>query len=216
MKKKIIIVGAGGFGREVYCWILGSAKHEWHVVGFIDDNEDALKGYQYEVPVLATIKEYTPKSDEFLVMGIASSVLKKRIVADLKARGASFLAFIHPAATLGRNVTIGAGSVLCPHSVLTCDITVGDFATINCFSCVGHDAIIGSYSTLSPHAAVTGFAKIGSSVLLGTHASVLPGVCVGDDTVVGAGAVVVRKVKKGTTVFGNPAKVIFEQKEDQM
>jgi maltose O-acetyltransferase len=50
--------------------------------------------------------------------------------------------------------------------------------------------------------------RIGRNVWIGGGAIILPGISVGDDAVIGAGAVVTRDVAAGTTVAGNPARVI--------
>lgn len=207
--KKIIIVGAGGFARELQSWIFDSkeAYGDWDVCGFLDINENAPN---INLPIVLP-KNYEPKEGEFLVMGIAGPQLKKKVAEDLLGKGAKFLPFIHRNVIIGRNVLMGRGCVVCPGSILSCDIAIGDFVTFNCYSCVGHDASIGSFSTLSPHVDVTGFAKVGECVLLGSHASVLPSIQVEDDSIVGAGSIVVDKVKKGCTVLGNPAKLLFDQ-----
>lgn len=213
MTKKILIVGAGGFGREVYTWICDSQKTypDWEVAGFIDDNKEALRSYHYGAPIISTVKDYTPQPDEFLVMAIGSPKTKRRVSKTLEQKGAHFLSFVHHKAILGNNVNLGRGCVMCPYSVLTCDIRIGAFVTVNVFSGAGHDVTIGEFSTLSGHVDITGFAKVGKSVFFGSHATVLPGVSIGDDAVVGAGSVVIRNVKPGSTVFGNPAKVVFEK-----
>ena len=135
--------------------------------------------------------------------------MKETISKLLEERGANFSTFTHRSAVVGSHVTLGKGCILCPNAILTCDVTVGDFVTINCFSGAGHDVSIGSFSTLSSHVDITGYAKIGERVFFGSHATVLPKVQIENDTVIGAGSVVMSKVRKGTTVFGNPAKVVF-------
>jgi len=209
--KKILIVGAGGFGREVYGWTTNSQENyaDWKLVGFIDDNLSALDGYNYDVSIVSTISDYQPKIDEYLVMALGNPKSKSKIVDLLESKGARFETFIHKTAFVGKGVKIGTGVVMCPHSTITCDASIGDFVTFNVYSGAGHDTKIASYSTLSAHVDITGFVKIGKRVIIGSHACILPGVSVGDDAVVGAGSVVVKNVKEGQTVFGNPAKAIL-------
>lgn len=211
LNRKVIIVGAGGFGREVLTWILDSKGTfpSLDVIGFIDDETYALKGYTYDLPIITSIQDYQPEPEVSLVMGIGSPKIKETVAELLEARGAKFFSFIHRTSIVGSNVFLGKGCVLCPNSILTCDVTLGDFVTINCFSGAGHDASIGSFSTLSAHVDITGFAKVGKGVFFGSRATVLPKVQIEDNAVIGAGSVVIKNVKKGTTVFGNPAKVIF-------
>lgn len=49
---------------------------------------------------------------------------------------------------------------------------------------------------------------IGKNVWIGAGAIILPGVTIEDNAVVGAAAVVTRKVTSGSTVVGNPAKIL--------
>jgi len=211
MTKRILIVGAGGFGREVYSWITDSREEytDWEISGFLDDDLEALKEYPCGLSIISTIKDYAPKNDEFLVMGVGPPKTKRMIVETLEKKGASFLSYVHNSVILGNNVTLGKGCVLCPNSVLTCDVSLGDFVTINCFSDAGHDVTIDDFTTLSGHVDITGFAKVGKGVFFGSHATVLPKIRIEDNAVIGAGSVVIRNVKKDTTVFGNPAKVVF-------
>ena len=209
--RRILILGAGGFGREVYNWIKDSQESypNWEIVGFLDDDLSALVGYDYSTNIVSTISEYQPIEGEYLVMAIGSPKTKAKLADILENRGAKFETFIHKTAVVGKNVNLGKGSVLCPSSIITCDSSIGCFVTINCASSAGHDTKIGDYSTLSGHVDITGFAKIGNRVAIGSHACILPGVSVGNDAVVGAGSVVIRTVKEGHTVFGNPAKSIM-------
>ncbi|MGX4640230.1 sugar O-acetyltransferase [Massilia sp. SYSU DXS3249] len=50
--------------------------------------------------------------------------------------------------------------------------------------------------------------SIGRNVWIGGGAIILPGVTIGDDAIVGAGSVVTRDVPAGSTVVGNPARVV--------
>jgi acetyltransferase-like isoleucine patch superfamily enzyme len=55
---------------------------------------------------------------------------------------------------------------------------------------------------------IGGHVNLGKSVFVGSKATVIPTIKIEDFAVIGAGSVVVKKVKKGTTVFGNPAKIM--------
>ncbi|GAA0464559.1 sugar O-acetyltransferase [Parasphingorhabdus litoris] len=50
--------------------------------------------------------------------------------------------------------------------------------------------------------------SIGSNVWIGGHAIILPGVSIGNDSIIGAGSVITRDVVEGTSVAGNPARII--------
>jgi sugar O-acyltransferase (sialic acid O-acetyltransferase NeuD family) len=209
MLPELYIVGAGGFGRELYGWLKDSPDWgcQWEFAGFLDDNLSALDGFDYDAKVVARLSDWTPGPSQRFACGIGNVALKEKVCSPLLSGGAQFLTFVHPSAIVGANVVIGSGTVVCPRVTLTCDIQIGEMVMINLHSTVGHDASIGNGSTLSAHCDLTGGSRIGSGVFLGSGARILPGKSVGDGAVVGAGSVVIRDVKAGDRVFGNPARV---------
>jgi sugar O-acyltransferase (sialic acid O-acetyltransferase NeuD family) len=207
--QSLYIVGAGGFGREVYCWLqdMGGSPRPWDFCGFLDDDADALRGMNYEKGVVGSIADFVPKVSDLLVCGLGSVAVKKKLCEPLIARGAEFLTVIHPTAVIGANVQLGRGVILSPGVVLTCDINIGDMVMVNCCSSAGHDVSVGDWSTISAHCDLTGYTTLGQGVFLGSGARIIPGKSVGDFASVGAGSVVIRSVAAGQKVFGNPARV---------
>jgi sugar O-acyltransferase (sialic acid O-acetyltransferase NeuD family) len=206
--KRILIVGAGGFGREVYFWMLQhpDCGRVWEIGGFLDDNPHALDGFDFPAGIVGSVKEYSPAADDLLVCGIGRAKPRRPVCEMLKAKGARFMTFVHPSAIIGGKVELGEGVFICPGVVISCCIKIGEFVMLNLGTTVGHDATIGAYSTLSAHCDVTGYCSVGETVFMGSRASLIPGSKVGDNTIIGAGAVVIRPVKPGTTVIGNPAR----------
>ncbi|NCG08008.1 MAG: sugar O-acyltransferase [Verrucomicrobia bacterium] len=207
--KNLYIVGAGGFGREVYGWLqdLPECGRDWTVRGFLDDNPDALSGMNYPVGLVGSVSKCQPEANDLYVCGIGSVAEKRRACAPLLGRGADFISLIHPSVIVGPNVQLGQGVVLCPRVTLTCDIKVGAMTLINCHTTVGHDACIGAWVTVSANCDLTGFTEVGDASFLGSGARIIPGKTVGCEATVGAGAVVIRSVGDGQKVFGNPARV---------
>lgn len=210
--KKLIIVGAGGLGREVHGWIKDwVVHHPDHVLtGFIDDGGISLNRFSHYADVISTVDAYEPKADEYLVCAIGKPSDKKYVIDKLIAKGAQFLTLIHPTAIVGENVTLGRGVLICPYSVLSVDLTVGDFVTVNTLCTISHDSHVGHFSTLSLHCDVTGGVILEDGVFMGSRASVLPKLRVGRGAVIGAGAVVIQDVLPGSTVVGVPARCIAQ------
>jgi sugar O-acyltransferase (sialic acid O-acetyltransferase NeuD family) len=210
--KKLVIVGAGGFGREILAWIMDvqTLAQEYGTICFIDDNPQALDHYNYQEQIIGRIRDYWPQPEDALVMGIAAPTRRKLEIAELLLqRGAKFISLIHPTTVLGNNVKLGQGCVICQNVVITCDIIIGDFVSINVLNVIGHDALIEDGCTLYPFVSVNGFAKLGKGVAIGSHGCILPGAVIGDFATVGAGSVVLKYVKPGSTVLGVPAKMIL-------
>lgn len=207
MSNRLIIIGAGGFGREVYNWILdGGVGNGFSEIAFIDRDLDALKGFENYPPVISTIDEYSPESGDRLVLAIASPKIKSFIHSLIANKGGEFVSVIHPTVKIATNVSLGQGVIFCPYVIISCDSKIGDFVHINTASTIAHDVSIGDRTTISGHCDVTGGAIVSEDCFLGSSSVVAPKVVVEPYSVIGAGSVVLRKVKAGSTVMGVPAK----------
>ena len=111
--KKILIVGAGGFGRELLQWIkdINAEKPTWEIGGFLDDNLQALDGVEIDYPVVGTISDWQPKDDEVFALAMGKPQLKRMVVEKLKSRGAHFAAVIHPTALVSPFAHYGEGQI---------------------------------------------------------------------------------------------------------
>ena len=198
----IVIVGAGGFAREVLALIekLNEESPKWNVLGFIDDNLHALDNYDLGYSILGTISEWTPIADEKYAMAIASPQLKEKVSGMLKERGATFATLIHPKASVGKRAELGEGVILFEYTVVDIDVCLEDFVFINMFCTIGHDVVIGRCTTIAPGVGISGTCKIGQCVNMGGHAYIIPGRKVGNHAVVAAGSVIFNNVKEKTTL----------------
>lgn len=214
---KLVIVGAGGFGREVYTWLLHTLgeNSDYSIKGFIDNhlsNQNILSQKKYPIEIISSINDYSPRLEEKLVMSIADTIVRKKMVNLLLRRGAEFYTLIHPSTIIGKNVIIGQGSIICPNCILANDSKIGNFTIINTFSNIGHDTDIGDYNSILPMAGIMGNVKTNKGCTIGSGATIIPKTKIGMNAIVGAGSVVIRNVTSNTTVFGNPAKKIRQNK----
>lgn len=210
----LIIVGAGGFGRELFQLVqeINAVRPRWNILGFLDDNPAALADKLNYPPILGGIGGSLPVvggAEPLYACALGMPPVRKKVVAALDSRGVHWATLKHPLAVVGPNSVLGDGCILARAAIVTADVTLGRHVHMNLASTVGHDARVGDFCTFSPHADVTGAAILEEGVFLGSHASVLPRSLVGAWAKVGAGSVVLRHVKPGQVVMGVPAKEVL-------
>lgn len=206
--KKLVIVGAGGFGRELLQWCkdINAIERKWEITGFIDDNINALEGYSCDIKVVGSIDEWQPKEDEVYALAIANPEIKVHVTQKLEKRGAIFVPVIHPTVHIGDFNRIGRGVVIYPNARVTVNVCIGNFVTILDNTSIGHDALLGDFTTVCASCGINGHVEVGSRTFIGCNASTIPGIKIGQDCQVGVGSVVVSNVRDKMHVFGNPAK----------
>ena len=205
----IIIIGAGGFGREVYLWAKDSfSKDQYRIKGFLDDNPRILDNYDMDVGIIGNLNSYDIKNQDRFLFAIGDIDVKKRLIIKMKKRGAKFLTLVHPTVIMANTTKIGEGVIICPFCLVSDNVLLEDFVMMNVYSSCGHDAKVGSYSILSPYATLNGFVILEDEVFLGTHTTVIPYKKVGYKSKISANSVVMRDVATNKIVFGVPGKAI--------
>lgn len=209
--KHLIIIGAGGFGREIYCSATESIGFgdEFDIKGFLDPDAHKLDGFKDYPPILGVEDSYSIEADDVFVCAFGNVGLKKKCCEKIISKGGSFLTLIHKTAYVSKNVRIGNGCIVLAGARIHCDVTIGDFVVIQPYAIIGHDVRVGNWSHINALADCGGASIIGERVTLHTTCFVLPQAIIEDDATVGAGSITMMKVKKGQTVFGVPARPIL-------
>ena len=207
--KKLYIVGAGGFGREVFAWIKQHPEFNksWVLSGFLDDNLDALKNFGSFATVVP-LKNHQVTESNVYICALGLPLVKTKLLAPLIAQNAEFISFIHPTAVICERVKLVRGVVVCPGVSISVDISIGEFSMIGPNTTIGHDGTIGAWCTLCAQCDITGRVTIKDGVFLGSRVSIIPGKTVGSKSILGAGSVVISDVPESVTVVGNPARIL--------
>jgi len=211
MKKKIAIVGAGGFGREVKNLIdhINEKSEEYQFIGYYDDSlENGTFVNNY--PVIGNVLDLNKFEGElFVVIAVADPSSKKLIVDSIKNKNINYPILIHPSVTIAADfVKIGKGTIICAGNYITVNVNIGEFVILNLCCTVGHDTNIDSYSSFMPSVNISGEVIINEGVYVGTGAKIINQIEIGEYTIVGAGAVVSKSLPKKCTAVGIPAKPI--------
>lgn len=207
--KKIVLYGAGGFGREVanMIEIMNLIKPQYELIGFLVDKQyykkdTFINGY----PLLGDEEWLYNKKDIYCNCTIADSISRERIQGRLVQQGIRFLSLIAPDVYIPKSTMIGDGCIICGRSLISVNVTIEEGVFLNSCVTIGHDVIIKKYASVMPGVGISGSCIIGERARIGGHAFIIPGKKVGSDAVVAAGSICFNNVKQNTTVLGNPAK----------
>lgn len=211
--RKLVIVGAGGHGRETLDVVeaCNGVEPTFEFVGFIaDEADDALlekRGALLLGPTEQLI-ERLAGTQITCHLAIGSGAVRSRVDGELRAIGLAdrVVTLVHPLASVGTEVHLRSGAYLAPGARITTNVTFGRCVQLNVNAVVSHDCEIGDYVTISPGALVNGGVHIGARAFLGTGAIVLPERTIGQEAVIAAGAVVTKDVPAGVTARGMPAR----------
>ena len=214
MANELVIIGAGGFGREAAALVetINAASDTWHLRGFVDDNASLHDTQKLGYPVLGGLEWMMGRENLNFTIAIGAPDVRRAVARRAMDMGIAGqpATLIHPAVALHRTVHIGEGSIICGGCSLTVDIHVGAHSILNLHCTVGHDAEIQDFATLHPGVHLSGGTTIGTEAELGTGAVVLPERTVGDQSTVGAGAVVTHSIPPQCTAVGVPAQPLPE------
>jgi sugar O-acyltransferase (sialic acid O-acetyltransferase NeuD family) len=212
--KRIAVVGAGGFAREVAWLIAGIAHHQslrkrseaLEFAGFLVS--DVTKASAGDAGILGDFSWLEKNHVDGLAMGIGSPEVRLRLSEELKRRfpWIPWPALIHPSVQYHESCQLREGVIICAGTIATVNVTIDEFAMVNLSCTIGHETTIGAGSVVNPLTAISGGVTIGKGVLVGTHATILQYVSVGNYAVIGSGAMVNKDVAPNTTVTGIPAK----------
>jgi sugar O-acyltransferase (sialic acid O-acetyltransferase NeuD family) len=204
----IVIIGAGGFGREVLDIVeaINATGGTLEFLGFVDDGPvDAERLARRRATALGGVHELSGVDARY-VIGIGDGNVRQRLADQLAASAAEPAILIHPSCTVGGDVEIGPGTILTAGCRITTNVRLGRHVDLHVNSTIGHDTTIDDFASVYPGATVSGDVHLGSGVTIGTGANVLPRHTIGEWATVGAGAVVTRDVAPGETVKGVPAR----------
>ncbi|WP_164123642.1 acetyltransferase [Sphingobacterium sp. xlx-130] len=207
--KRIAIVGAGGFGQEVYCiWrdMLNYEQVSFEFVGFFDDN-GSLTGNNFGEVVGGIDSLNSVDYPLDVAIGIGSPKILHSVRNRINNLNIKFPNIIHPSVQFldSETTVLGEGNILSLDVIFSCNCQVGDFNIFNTRTTLGHDDVVGDFNVFSPNVQISGSVVIGNDNFWGFNSGILQGKQVGEFNTIGAGAILLRSVKDAGTYIGVPA-----------
>ena len=211
MTTPLVLVGAGGFGRETVELIraINTVDPTWDLLGFVDDSPDLAGTERSGLPVLGPIEwlHANPNAHATLCLGSPSTNgLRRAVARRLDLPSDRYATLVHPAAVISPSVEIGVGTVVHATTVCTADIVLGSHVEIMPAVVLTHDDLVGDFVTFGAGARVAGGVTIEDEVYVGSGACIREGLSVGAGALVGMGSVVTRSIPAGEVWAGSPAR----------
>lgn len=204
------VFGAGGAGRGILP--IAQETNIGTECVFIDDD---LAGGTCNGRSVLSLDDFAanPSTQKYVVLAVSEAALRRKLAARVVTAGLAFTQIIAADVVIMDEVSIGEGALLSPGVVITSNVVIGRHFQANIQSYVEHDCRIGDFVTFGPSVRCNGNVTIGDGAYIGCGAMIRQGTAsrpltIGANAVVGMGAVVLQDVPAGTTVVGNPARIL--------
>lgn len=201
--KKMIIIGASGFGKEI-AWIIDRMNHagcDLGLIGFCDDALDKQDGTFAGFPLLGKLETAAAQlPGARFICAIGNNHARQSVVARACAAGLLPHSIIDPTALIAPDTTIGKGSFIGIGSIVSTGAVIGSHVIVNHQACIGHDVTLANFVQVCPGARISGGGNIGEGALLGTNAVTIPLIKMGAWSTLGAGTTALTSIPDHTTL----------------
>ncbi|MCW2540874.1 MAG: acetyltransferase [Frankiales bacterium] len=209
MGRPLILVSASGLARETVAAALAQGTYD--VLGFVDDDANQWGSTRESVPILGGLDQIERHPDAAVVLCTGKGRTRAAIARRLAKSGFDeqrYATIVHPSAEVPATCVVGAGSIILSKVVLTTAVSIGRHCVVMPNVTLTHDNVLADCVTVAAGVSLGGWTQIGQYSYVGMNASVREKVILGDDVTIGMGAVVLNDVPSGSTVVGNPAKIL--------
>jgi sugar O-acyltransferase (sialic acid O-acetyltransferase NeuD family) len=206
--KDLIIVGAGGFGRDLYYIITESIGYnsEFRVLGYIDDDLDSMNGFSDYPKLIGKISTHEVLKNQIFICSIANIKHRVKIIESLSIKGAFFTNIIHSSARIANSSKLGIGSIIGPLVSIGADSRIQNHCILQTGVIIGHDVIVGEYSRIDNYSILVAGVVLEKFCTIHSNSVINTNLKINENAIVGACSFVIKNVERGITVFGNPAK----------
>ena len=203
----LVILGAGGFGRETARAALDGG-YEGTLLGFLDDDPGLAGATVAGLPVLGSVAALADLPDAQVVVATGrpdNFTSRARIVTGLGIDRARWATVVHPGASLAADTTVGPGSVILAGVIATTGVRIGSHVAVMPSVVLTHDVQVGDFATIASAVALAGGVRVGDGAYLGAATVVREGLSVGSWAMTGMASLVLADVPAHRLWFGSPA-----------
>jgi len=104
------------------------------------------------------------------------------------------------------------GCIIQPYSFIGSTVKLGKFVKVNHGAKILVSSSVGDYSFIGTNSMLLANVTVGSKTLIYSGVTINPGIKIGNNTVIGAGSVVTKDIEDNVVAYGNPCKVVRDNK----
>lgn len=175
-KEKLLLVGAGGFGRMVAEQAM--LKYD---CAFVDDGQ-TVGTETCGIPVVGGIADLPVLRKDFdlLVVGIGNNQFRAQVYEKAKSLGYMFPNIIASSAYISPYAKIGCGCVILQNACVQNGAVVGNGVLLNAGTEVHCDATAGDYALIYTNSVIRTRAVVGSYACIGSNCTICNNTTVSD------------------------------------
>lgn len=192
MKERLLLVGAGGFGRVVS----EHAVHKYNCA-FVDDGF-SIGTEVCGLPVIGGIGDLKNLFPEFhkLIVTIGNNELREKIYKTAEELGYEFPNIICESAYISPYAKVGKGCVILNNVVIQNNSEVGDGVILNPGVEIHHDSQVGNYALIYTNSVIRTFATVGDRAWIGSTLTIGNEVVISDDVKIPNGKSIEKEVER--------------------
>ncbi len=209
-RKDIVIIGAGGLGKEVAQLIkdINQDKKKWNLLGYVDETVEKQGSIINDSPVLGDFGWFLNRKRIWAVCALGNPRDKYKLIKKLNGANINYATLVHPSAKINKYSEIGYDCIICSNTFISVNTKIGNHICINPGCGIGHDTVIEDYSSLYWNVSLAGNVTIKEGCEIGSKTTVIQKKNVGTFSILGAGSVVIKDIPAFCTAVGVPAKPI--------
>ena len=142
--KKLVIIGAGQYGKNVRDIVISNGNYD--KILFADDNSD-IADY--------TIEEAISLNNVDYFVAIGNPKFRENIFHQLNMKGNKVVSIVHKSSYVASSVTIGSGCIIEPGAIINANVEIFEGVFICAGVVVNHNVKIGSYSQIDVGAVIS-------------------------------------------------------------
>lgn len=171
-------------------------------------NEDRIKHEDINYEIINEFEE-----GDYFIYGSAKTSTRKKLIETFNIDENKLISAVSIRSIVSKTTKIGKGCIVNPMCVIAGQTTISDNVFINRSVSVGHHTKIGRNTSINPGVNISGNVDIGQNCQIGVGATIIDNIKIGDNVIIGAGSVVTKNIPSNVIAYGNPCRIIRENKE---